>query len=125
MQRNMDLVRTILLRMEANPAWLTSTDWQSRGYTAQEAAYHAHIMKQDGLIEGVDTTSFESNGPEVTPTGLTWKGHEFLDLARDQERWKRAKMIIARVGSAPMEVWIKVLTDLVLKNLETTGTRSN
>ena len=51
------------------------------------------------------------------PRALTWKGHEFLDLARDQNRWNQAKGIIGRVGSAPLAVWTKVLNDLVLKEL--------
>ena len=143
MQRNMDLVRTILMRMEGNP-----TGWPSQemgfqcfppqakstttttttpapvqilgimGFSAQEIGYHVHIMMQEGLVEGCDATNFESDGPEAIPTSLTWKGHEFLDLARDQERWNRAKAIIAKVGSAPIMVWMKVLNDLLWKSVE-------
>ena len=91
MQRNMDLVRMILTRMESNPAGWAPRDFGIKGFSPQEIAYHAHIMMQDGLIEGCDVTSTESTGPEALPTSLTWKGHEFLDLARDQERWNQAK----------------------------------
>ena len=87
------------------------------GYAPEEVGYHAHIMMEDGLIEGVDVTNFESKGPEAIPLALTWKGHEFLDLARDQKRWNQAHAIIRKVGSAPLSVWMKVLNDLVLKEL--------
>ena len=126
MQRNMDLVRTILLRMESDPSGRGRGSWDlgMRGYPPEEVGYHAHIMLQEGLIEGIDATPRESTEvPEVLPTGLTWKGHEFLDLARDQDRWNRAKAIIAKVGSAPISVWVKVLTDLVWKNLEAGGAK--
>lgn len=76
-------------------------------------------MMQEGLIEGCDVTSTASAGPEAIPTSLTWKGHEFLNLARDQERWTRVKAIIAKVGSAPISVWMKVLTNLLWKSVET------
>src|SRR5438552_1691119 len=118
MQRNLDLVRTILLRMEGTPSAWAPRDLVIRNTTAQEIAYHAHIMMQEGLIEGIDVTNFESAGPAAIPSNLTWKGHEFLDLARDEQRWNQAKAIIAKVGSAPISVWMKVLTDLLLKNVE-------
>ncbi len=124
MQRNMELIRTILLRMENDVSGRGLKDLNLWAYSKEQISYHAHIMLQEGLIEGVHTTSFESDGLEVAPTNLTWKGHEFLDLIRDQDRWNRAKAIIAQVGSAPLAVWIKVLTDLVWKNLETTESRS-
>ena len=92
---------------------------------AEEIGYHAHLMMQEGLIKGMDVTHTGSPGPEAVPTGLTWKGHEFLDLARDQDRWNRAKAIIATVGGAPISVWIKVLTDLMLQGVETATIKSS
>jgi hypothetical protein len=81
-------------------------------------------MMQEGLIEGCDTTHTESAGPEAMPTSLTWKGHEFLDLARDQERWNRAKAIIGKIGGAPISVWMKVLTDLMIQGIDTVAART-
>lgn len=119
MQRNMDLVRMILMRMEDNPGGWSPQDLGIKSFTPEEIAYHCHIMMQEGLIEGSDITHTASKGPAAIPTSLTWKGHEFLDLARDQERWNRAKATIARVGSAPISVWTKVLTDLLWRHVET------
>ncbi|MBX7106747.1 MAG: DUF2513 domain-containing protein [Gemmataceae bacterium] len=118
MQRNMDLVRTILMRMEGNSSGWAPNDLGIKGFSPGEVGYHCHIMMQEGLIEGTDTTAKLSVGPEAMPSSLTWKGHEFLDLARDQERWNRAKALIAKVGSAPISVWTKVLNDLLWKSVE-------
>ncbi len=125
MQRNMDLVRTILLRMESDPSGRAPRDLGIISYSSEEVGYHAHIMAQEGLIDGVDITTMRSKGPEVLPTKLTWKGHEFLDLARDQTRWNQAKAIISKVGSAPISVWSKVLSDILWKNVEAVSSDSN
>jgi hypothetical protein len=113
----MDLVRTILMRIEDSPSGWATYPFGIAGFTAEQVGYHARIMMEDGLIEGVDVTNFESKGPEVIARALTWKGHEFLDLARDQKRWGQAKATIGKVGSAPISVWMKVLSDLMLKEL--------
>jgi hypothetical protein len=125
MQRNMDLVRMILMRIENGRSGWAPQPFGIQGFSREEVGYHAHIMMQEGLIEGSDVTSTESAGPEAIPTSLTWKGHEFLDLARDQERWNRAKAIIAKVGSAPISVWMQVLTDLLMKSVESVVTKPN
>jgi hypothetical protein len=117
MQRNMDLVRTILMRIEESPSGWAAHPFGIAGFTPEQVGYHAHIMMEDGLIEGVDVTTMHSKGPEAMPRALTWKGHEFLDLARDQKRWNQAKATIGKVGSAPISVWMKVLNDLILKEL--------
>src|SRR5262245_7503618 len=101
MQRNMDLVRMILLSLETSPSGWALDDLGIKSFPPEEIGYHAHIMMQEGLIEGSDITHMHSVGPEALPRSLTWKGHEFLDLARDQERWNRAKAIIAKIGGAP------------------------
>ena len=47
MQRNMDLVRMILMRMESAPSgW----EREIKSFTPEEIGYHAHIMMQEGLI---------------------------------------------------------------------------
>ena len=125
MQRNMDLVRMILMKLESSPGGWAPRDFGIQSFSPQEIAYHAHIMIQEGLIEGCDVTSSGSSGPEALPTGLTWQGHEFLDLARDQDRWNRAKAIIAKVGGAPISVWMKVLTDLMLQGIDAAITKAS
>jgi hypothetical protein len=118
----MDLVRTILMRIENNsPGW-TPADPGIFGYMRDQIDYHTHIMFQEGLIEGSDGSMNGTSAAAGKPILLTWKGHEFLDLARDQDRWNRAKTIIAKVGGAPIAVWMKVLNDLVIKGVETAST---
>jgi hypothetical protein len=108
----MDLVRTILMRIEDSPSGWAAQPFGIAGFTPEQVAYHAHIMMEDGLIE---IAGFDNSGG--FGRSLTWKGHEFLDLARDQRRWNQAKAAIGKVGSAPISVWMKVLQDLMFKDL--------
>jgi hypothetical protein len=125
MQRNMDLVRMILMRLETSASGWAPNDLGIKSFPPEQIGYHAHIMMQEGLIEGSDITTMHSAGPEAIPRSLTWKGHEFLDLARDQERWNRAKAIVAKIGGAPISVWMKVLTDLMLQGIDTVVTKTS
>jgi hypothetical protein len=117
MQRNMDLVRMILMRLESSPSEGVPRNFGIMAFLPDEIDYHAHIMMQEGLIERGKIPGRTNKGLLLGPT-LTWKGHEFLELARDQERWNRAKTIIAKVGGAPVSVWMKVLTDLALQDAD-------
>jgi Hypothetical protein (DUF2513) len=123
MQRNMDLVRKILLKLESSPDGWAPEDFGIQSFSPQEIGYHAHIMLQEGLIEAIDVTDRGSPGPEAMPRSLTWKGHEFLDVARDQSRWNRAKSTIERIGGAPISVWVKVLNDLMLQSVDVGSTK--
>jgi hypothetical protein len=120
----MDLVRMILMRVEGSSSARAPQDLGIKAFVPEEIGYHVHIMMQGGLIEGCHVSTMHSPGAEAVPRSLTWKGHEFLDLARDQERWNRAKAIMAKVGSAPFSVWTRVLTDLLWKSLEEEATHA-
>jgi hypothetical protein len=113
----MDLVRAILFEVEKQPEGFAPNDLQIQGYTADEIAYHAYIMGEAGLVHSIDTTHMGSSGPEAKVSRLTWEGHDFLDAAREPDRWQTAKKVIDKVGGASIQIWLAVLTDLVKKNL--------
>ena len=93
MKRNMDLVREILVRMEATEIGKTiKLDIPDHG--KEEIGLHVELMIEHGLIEG--KTIRGSSGPAHTILAypiarMTWKGHDFLDAARSDTIWKKAK----------------------------------
>ena len=123
MQRNMDLVRTILMRMEDNTSGWAPRDLGIKAFPPKEIGYHCHIMMQEGLIEGCDVTNSESSGSGSPPDQSDLGGPRVPRSVRDQERWNRAKAIVAKVGSAPISVWMKILSDLVLKSVEAVASK--
>jgi hypothetical protein len=119
MKRNMDLVRQMLMQIE-DSFWRGAVPpYVLRPFTAEEVRYHTHLLTEDGLIEGAAVTAGTRTDSDEARWMLTAKGHDFLDLARDEQRWNQARLIIQKVGSAPIAVWMKVLNDLLLKDLGT------
>jgi hypothetical protein len=94
MKRDMDLVRQILLTIEANEKQIDSK------FSQEEISGHAAILKDGGFINAAI-----ARGPQNQPTGcvlqsLTWEGHEFLDAMRDDTLWKKAKEKFIKPGAA-------------------------
>jgi hypothetical protein len=47
------------------------------------------------------------------PVRLTWDGHEFLDLVRDESRWQKVVGSMAKGGSVPFGICKAVLLEMV------------
>jgi hypothetical protein len=103
MKRDMDLVRKILLALEAHPEPWDWFELKIDGHSDVEVSYHLKLMSQAGLIE-----ASERKRPDIfqwIPHSLTWAGHEFLEAARDNSRWEKVKRLAwEKTGSLPFEV---------------------
>lgn len=100
MQRDMDLVREILFAIEKSPYTGSFMDIKSEGRTSAEVHYHLRIMAEAGLID-VQHLSYHGGGHDFYyPVAITWQGQEFLDAARDDTRWNRAKKAVVQKTSA-------------------------
>ena len=104
MKRDLDLIRRILLDIETPDAG--ASHHAGFGHLTQDGLdpeaiqYHVQLMHDAGLI-----VADEMVPGQWWPERITWAGHEFLDLARDDTRWERAKHDVDReVGSAPFLV---------------------
>jgi hypothetical protein len=113
MKRDMDLARKILLDVEQ----CEETDGFGHfkpsydGHSLQEVFYHIKLLDEAGLIEVLDLR--ELSNPRQWPTRLTWAGHEFLDAARDDTRWQKAKrFVIDKTGSLSFELLKQALMKL-------------
>jgi Hypothetical protein (DUF2513)/Restriction endonuclease len=89
MKRDLSLIRKLVLMVEDAP-----TGWAPKlavdEYSESQVGYHAHLLVEAGLARGVDVTTHGSEGPQALITSLTWAGHEFAELARDDDRWNKA-----------------------------------
>lgn len=112
MRRNLDLVRQLLLWMEARPEG-RNVAWRIEivGFTDEEIGYHAYLMNQAGLITAADATFSEHHSPHWVPMSITWAGHEFIAASRNFELWERAKKnVIGPAAGATFAVlleWMK------------------
>lgn len=98
MKRDMDLIRDILLALEKKPD-ISSTEKEEAlpGVSLSPAVwYHMRLLLDAGLIKG--RRSPEAGSPKICFERLTWAGHEFLDVIRNDSIWHRLKLDFAVEG---------------------------
>ena len=120
MKRDVDLIRSIALRLEEQDEPLDvdnemATDLGLSGYTNRQVDEHLLIMQEAGLLDGEQLKAF-GGGVKWINLRLTWHGHEFLAAARDEAIWKQATgKVSSKVGSVTLDVLTRVLSDLAGK----------
>lgn len=95
MKREMDLIRKLLLRIEAHKGddvlWIKDEP---------SLVYHAELAHEAGLIQAVPTRNTDGRAVMLAVQKLTWAGHEFLDAARNETVWAKARDAIKQKGGS-------------------------
>ena len=116
MKRDMDLVRLILLEIEKSSEDPRSEiRLQIPNYTFEQVSYHVMILNDAGLIEADDLSTMASDSVWF-PKRLTWSGHEFLDAARNDSIWNKAK---EKASSMNFELLKELLLSITRQQLGT------
>jgi hypothetical protein len=89
MKRDLDLVRQILLELEDAPTLSGWIDVKIDGRSREEIVYHVRLMHETGLIVAEDLSSLQVT--DWRPKRMTNEGHVFLDAARSDTVWSKAK----------------------------------
>ena len=111
MERNFNLVRQILLQVEATPPGTTIQNLTCEGFDEATIIEHVDIMIEAGLIDGIiPNTLVGSSGFLVRK--ITWKGHDFLANAKNDTVWKKVMTEAKEKGSS---VSLVVLNGLLTK----------
>ena len=123
MKRDMDLIRQILLAVESkeifDESFISLPDLKAKpnlkNCTENELYYHIMLSEQAGLLTAINFSSHD--GSKYLPKELTWFGHEFLDAARDNNRWKEAKKLAEKAGGVTVDILTRVLTELAKQSV--------
>lgn len=110
MQRDLNLIRSILLKLEEHDDPLDWAAIEVDGFSELQVSYHIMLLDQAGLIDATDCSS--NDGLHWEAKSLTWTGHEFLDAARNSSIWNRA---LEKVGQVAGGVSFAVLVELLKK----------
>jgi hypothetical protein len=111
-KREMDLAREILLEVERSEQTMGLIDLDIRDRDDEAVAYHVMLLHEAGLLQAKNLTT--NSGFDWRPVRLTWSGHEFLDAAREDARWTRAKTIMTdKAGGLSFEVLKELLLQLM------------
>jgi hypothetical protein len=122
MKRDMDLVRTLLLRLEelhipAGSAYfleLHKPPLTCEGENIDEIAYALRMITDAGFIDLTPTQPALGVGL----TGLTWQGHDFLDSVRDPEIWRKTKEGAQKAGGFTLELIQALAKGLIKTQIE-------
>ena len=114
MKRDLDLVRDILLKVEKNEnldgqMWM---DFKDSKHSQKEIVLHLIWLSEAGYLKLVEGAGISSDDENPVVTRLTWEGCEFLESARDDQRWKKAKEIGATLGNFSFQIIFPVLVEL-------------
>jgi hypothetical protein len=105
MKRDMELIRKMLLAIEDHSDAWAPDPLEIDGHTDDEIGYHANLLGDAGLVVGYPEELMGRSGPMYTIRRLTWEGHEFIDVAREDTRWKKAMGVVTeKAGSITFEV---------------------
>lgn len=106
MKRDLDLIRAILLAIEAKSS-IDPRPVDVAGYPTEHIGYHVELLHDAGYLKGVRMAGFG-----LHPTALTWQGHEFLDAARNDSVWTQLK---TELKDKRLSLPIAVVQDLATK----------
>ncbi len=92
MKKNWEIIREILLRLEASSAPNTYLNAEAISeYPVQEVAYNMRLLSQAGYIKAQILESRSGNGEigAALAIHLTNTGHELLDTIRSESVWSK------------------------------------
>jgi DNA-binding transcriptional ArsR family regulator len=115
MKRDMELARLILMRIEAQENYRDNISCEFEGYAEEQVHHHIMLLSEAGLVVAINVSSMQDI--QWIPQRLTWQGHEFLDSARDNTIWSKAKEIMARTGGFAFEVAKPLLVELLKQQI--------
>jgi DNA-binding transcriptional ArsR family regulator len=90
MKRDFDLIRRILADIENVPAGKSLDKISYPEYDQPTIYEHVNILEEAGLIKAKILKAGTGIGA-VHISGLTWAGHDFLNSAKDDSIWQKAK----------------------------------
>ena len=113
MKRDMDLVRKLLLSIEASDQPHVSLMLDSvEGYSYDMVYYHLNLMEQGNLLGKIDLVD-----GEALILGMSWAGHDFLDAARSDTNWDKAKQATKSAGGWTFDLFKQVLVSIASQTI--------
>jgi hypothetical protein len=103
MKRDLDLVRQLLLQIEALPA---GPPVQYRTSEIEDPVLLAHfeLVIAAGLVNGKLARSQGARGDVISISGLTWEGHEWIEMVRSQGMWGEIRTLLDGAGALTYEL---------------------
>ncbi len=113
MRRDPDLIRKLLFHFEEKLDYAAERCPPIAGFSELDIMYHMLLLAQAGFLDHQpEWTKSRDRIIRVLGFGLTWDGHEFLEAARDDTVWQKAKARVAeKIGGMPFDVMLALLRE--------------
>ncbi|PHV63762.1 DUF2513 domain-containing protein [Cyanobacterium aponinum] len=100
MQRNIELIKQILLEIENQQTYDQPLDIKVDGFDFYTINYHIKLLFEAKLIHifGDEPTSYKGSVDKYFPVCLTWEGHEFLATTKNKTIWNKTVKFIEDKG---------------------------
>ena len=116
MRLDTDLVRDILTKIEGLPFDGGFHDIVVEGHSPGEITYHVVLLHEAGFVEAMDLSTLDC-GVCWKPKRLTYAGHQFLDAARNDTVWAKAKAAVMKTTGTLTIEGLKEALPIVVKSL--------
>ena len=115
MKRDMDLIREIMLKLEAWPmemgdaVVMTPDELQPElpNYDLAQINHHMDLIHGSGFIDDGGSGSSQPMFGFVF-MGLTTAGHDFLDTVRSPEVWRKTKEGASKAGTVGLQLLLEI-----------------
>ena len=122
MKRDMDLIRELLLKLEALPMRMggiisippDADEIAVPGYDSAQIDYHLGQIRRAGFIDEGGARPMSGIGFRC----LTWEGHDFLDSVRDPKIWTKTKDGALAAGGFTVDLLKDLAKGFVKKQIE-------
>lgn len=107
MKRDMDLLRLLLLKLEALDEdgqniyfFDNSEEFGIDGFTWEQIVYHFDLAVEARMVDQGGRGAMEG----FMFRRLTWSGHDFVDAVRDDDIWKKTRQGATAAGGFSVEL---------------------
>jgi hypothetical protein len=116
MKRDLDLVRQLMLQIEALPP-IPPVQYRMEDVEDPVLLKHLEMLIAAGLVNGKISQSHGARGDVITIAGLTWEGHEWVEMVRSQAIWNETKSVLLERGALTYELTKAVAGELLRARL--------
>src|SRR4030067_2581416 len=118
MKRDMELIRKILIFFEEKPDDHLVKNLEIEGYDLNTIQHHLVMIFEAGFIAAEPERTNTGRVIKVHPFRLTWEGHEFLSVAKQDSNWKKTKNnLLSKVSDVPFSLLKEILITTIRSEL--------
>ena len=121
MKRDFDLLRSILFRIEEQPAnvKITNSTFSDLCEDNFLISLHISLLIEQEMIIAQEIPRTRQYLPDYWIIRLTSRGYDYLDSIRNDSIWERTKSKISQLGeSLPIEIVRSIASQLIIDSLQ-------